>query len=178
MRAKRAQRKRVVCIGHGPIFFGPHHKSPWEDVWLRWHKGKPSRGMARAAPTLECAAELRAELEMNEEIRRKPISHDSTAEERQAWYREEDAVYAAQLKELETQPYSSDTDFAPKSWDNRPALGTVVTKANGIDRAEAERMLAYYLGRHYGLRNVKFVWKRPDFCVQPAGFGNYDDEGE
>lgn len=178
----RPTRKRVVCTGHGPIFFGPQYRSPWEDVWVRWRRGKPSAGPGHVGPCLQSANELRAEIRMHEDIRNRPDDADlrikglswssSTFAERQGWYRTDDAVAEQVLGELETQPYADDGDKWPSA-KSKPSLANIYTKANGIDRAEAERMLAYYLEKHYGLRNVRFVWKRPAYCVTPMGFGEY-----
>jgi len=49
----------------------------------------------------------------------------------------------------------------------------IVTPAKGMDRAEAERMLTWWLHREHGLTNVKFVWKKPEIVAAAMGFGNY-----
>jgi hypothetical protein len=69
----------------------------------------------------------------------------------------------AMLDALERAPNAVD-DWDPPN---------VYTRAVGIDRAEAERMLAFLLERRYGVLNPKFDWKRPDVCISPTGFGDY-----
>jgi hypothetical protein len=55
----------------------------------------------------------------------------------------------------------------------------VYTRALGIDRAEAERMLVFLLERRFGVRNPKFERRKTDFCITPTGFGDYSaiDDG-
>lgn len=145
------QRKHVMAICYGPIAFGPHYKSPWEDVWLRW-KGKPGRRRYYTAPTLICRAELIADLERHRERQKK----------RPKLYVTDIAHDEAILRALECSPHAVD-DWDPPN---------VCTRAIGIDRAEAERMLAFLLERRYGVLNPKFEWKRTDFCITPTGFGD------
>lgn len=146
------QRKHVIAVCHGPIAFGPHYKSPWEDVWLRW-KGKPGRRRYCSAPTLICRAELVADLERHRERRK------SRAKSCAADLAHDEAI----LHALEASPYVVD-DWDPPN---------VYTRAVGLDRAEAERMLAFLLERRYGVMSPKFEWKKTDFCITPTGFGDY-----
>lgn len=154
------QRKHVIAICYGPIAFGPRYKSPWEDVWLRW-KGKPGRRCYYSAPTLVCRAELVADLARHRERRKKRPKSNPT-----------DIAYdEAILQALEDSPYAVD-DWDPPN---------VYTCAIGLDRAEAERMLAFLLEHRYGVMNPKFKWKKKtDFCIMPTGFGDYStiDETE
>ena len=94
----------------------------------------------------------------------------TTKKERASWYLEDDARMRAALKVLETQPY-----YVDPPWPGQDKhLETVYTNAKGIDRAEAERMLAFYLAEVFGVKNPKFVWDRPEIIIMPTGFGNYD----
>lgn len=129
------QRKRVIAICYGPIAFGPHYKSPWEDVWLRW-KGKPGRRCYHSAPTLIWRAELLADVKRHRERQKK----------RPKWYADDIAHDEAMLYVLEDSPYAVD-DWNPPN---------VYTRAIGMDRAEAERMLAFLLERGYAVLNPKF----------------------
>lgn len=168
-------KKRIRCICHGPIAAGPQYQSPWEDVWLRW-KGKPGRKKYYAAPTLVCSAEIPVELESHEQIRNRedvpPIAglefSPTTKEERASWYREDDERLRAAQEALKTQPYHIDP-----TWIQGRHLETIYTNAKGIDRAEAERMLTFYLREVFGVKNPKFQWDRPRIIVQPIGFGVY-----
>ena len=144
------RRKRIVAVCYGPIAFGPQYRSPWEDVWIRW-KAKPGRRLYYAAPTLICRAELLADLKWTRERQRKrPQLADITHDE-------------AMLAALEVSPYAADDCDPPN----------VYTRANGISRAEAERMLAFLLERRHGIRNPKFHWRKTGFCITPTGFGEY-----
>jgi len=146
------QKKHVVTTCHGPIAFGPRYKSPWEDVWLQW-KGKPGRRRYYSSPTLVCRAELVVDLERNREL----------LTQQGEMYATDVAHDEAMLDALERAPNAVD-DWDPPN---------VYTRAVGIDRAEAERMLAFLLERRYGVLNPKFDWKRPDVCISPTGFGDY-----
>lgn len=146
------QRKHVIAVCHGPIAFGPHYKSPWEDVWLRW-KGKPGRRRYYSAPTLICRAELVADLEWHHRLPKKGAQLQSS----------DTAHNEAMLQALERSPHVVD-DWDPPN---------VYTRAVGIDRAEAERMLAFLLECRHGVLNPKFEWKKTDFCITPTGFGDY-----
>lgn len=151
--------KRIQCFTNYPIGQYPHAKLPWEDVYLRW-VGKPGQTIYHAAPCLECAAELTVSLKMNAEIRAKyPDGHADD------WYREDDARYLKALAVLEHFPYTFYGEGAGL---------TIVTKAQGFDKWEAERMLAWWLGVEHAIESPKFVWMRPKFVVCPTGFGNYD----
>jgi hypothetical protein len=144
------QRKRIVAVCYGPIAFGPQYRSPWEDVWIRW-KAKPGRRLYYAAPTLICRAELLADLKRTRERHRKrPRLADITHDE-------------AMLAALEVSPHAADGCDPPN----------VYTRANGINRAEAERMLAFWLERRHGIKNPKFGWRKTDFWITPTGFGEY-----
>ena len=179
-------RKRILCFCHFPFAQYPDAKVPWDDVYLRW-KAKPGRRVYRAAPCLVCKAEVLADLKMHEEIRNEktirvwsltaedgfgskqseePLSEEVIAEH-QTWYREDDARYRQVLEDLETQ------EFAMIG--GEPGL-TLYTSAKGINRREAERMLAWWLYGTQGFANPKFVWKKPKYIVEPMGFGDYSAE--
>lgn len=151
-----AVRKHIQAICHGPIAFGVQYKSPWEDVWLRWH-GKPGRTRYYLGPTLCCEAELIADLEMNIECQRKHPEYD---------YSEDIDGSRRMLQDLRG------SRFASELVGGTPGI---YTKANGIDRKEAEAMLAFMLEKRFDIKNPKFDWRRQtDFCVSPMGFGHYE----
>ena len=116
-------RKHVRAICYGPIAFGLHLQ-----ITMGRRLG-PMDGQARrrvyyAAPTLICRAELIADLKRTRKRHRKrPRLEDITHDE-------------AMLAALEVSPYAAD-DYDPPN---------VYTRATGINRAEAERMLAFLLG--------------------------------
>jgi hypothetical protein len=152
-------RKRIQCFADFPFAQYPDAKVPWDDVYLRW-KGKPGRRVYRAAPCLECEAELKMDLKIHEDIRQRYNGeHDD-------WYRKEDADYQRVLAELAVADYAASGEGAGLC---------IYTKSHGIDKHEAERMLAWWLNRTHGIRNPKFVWNRPKFIVTPMGFGEYPE---
>jgi hypothetical protein len=170
-------RKRIRCFADFPFAQYPDARVPWDDVYLRW-KGKPGRTVYRAAPCLECDAELKVELKIHEDIRNREDTDEvnvldslrpartTTKEERQSWYRDEDATYQRVLKDLETVNYAESGEGAGLC---------LYTKAAGINKHEAERMLAWWLNKTHGIRNPKFVWNRPKIIVTPMGFGEYPE---
>lgn len=89
----------------------------------------------------------------------------STKAERQSWYREDDADAQRILTELETQDFACDGEGGALQ---------IYTKANGIDKREAERMMGWWLENKYHITAPKFCWKRPRCFVTPMGFGNYE----
>lgn len=180
--------KRIRCYCHGPIAFGSRYKSPWEDVWLKW-KGKPGRAVYRAAPTLMCRQEIVADMEMHEHIRADRQGHkmslgpsngfsseaqwthselsEAEWQEKQSRYRDDDEECHGLLAQLDRQQFVIN---------GAGSLASVYTNANGIDRAEAERMLAYFLRDQYDIHNPKFVWDKPDRelgAIMPHSFGDY-----
>lgn len=112
---------------------------------------KPAEQVVRA---VACDG-LLADLERTRERHRKrPRLEDITHDE-------------AMLAALEVSPHAAD-DYDPPN---------VYTRARSINRAEAERMLAFLLERQHGIKNPKFEWKKTNFCITPTGFGGYDDPG-
>lgn len=170
-----SSRKHIRCFADYPFAQYPDTKVPWDDVYLTW-KGKPGRKTYRASPCLECDAEVKMDLKMHEEIRNREgewnaldslrTAPRATKEERQSWYREDDAVYMQVLKDLET------SEFAESG---KGAGLCIYTKSVGINKREAERMMAWWLEKHYGIRNPKFVWNKPKTIITPMGFGSYPE---
>ena len=156
-----SRRKRVQCFGHGVLNEGPHYRTAWQDVWLRW-KGS-DRKVCRAAPCvlsynkamfdlLSAQADLQCETEPEERARL-----EADVAERQAT-----------VACLDAHRYHA-TDGP---WAN------VTTWAMSIDRAEAERMLAHLLEAHYGVRNPKFVWRRHKSKHGPVVAHSFMPEGD
>lgn len=150
-----SQRKHIQVFCHGNLGVSQTAKSPWEDCWLRW-KGKPGRKVYHASPCLMSVAEVHHDLQMHAEIR---ATHNEPE-----WYLDEDADGRALLDMLQVEPYACR---------GTGARLMIVTPANGFDRAEAERMMSWWLDWEHHIRNVKFVWNKPEIIVQPTGFGYY-----
>ena len=141
--------KTITAICHGALPRWPTAISPWSDVWLRW-KGKPRRKVYYAAPCL-CG---RDNLDFDRMITEKCAKDNPEFD-----YSEDIAREQAMADALERQPYAFDDHDMPN----------VYTRAAGIDRAEAERMLRFFLRERHGLKDVKFRWKKPRIHVFPFG---------
>ena len=148
-------KKTIRCQTHG--LMGRYTSAPvaWEDIWISW-KGKPGRTTYKASPCVICSAELEFDMWLHDKIRREQNEPD--------WYLDEDENAREALATLERQEY------AVMGVD---ASLQIVTKAKGIDRKEAERMLAWYLLRYHRVRNPKFSWQRSEYLVASTGFGDY-----
>lgn len=148
-------RKRIMVMCHGPLGVKSGSRDSyhvtWDDVWLRW-TGKPGRRVYRAAPCLMTVREVEADMYLNEEVRR--TSNEPT------WYRDQDADYTTALKMVQGEGYGC-VRFG--------AAPSIVTPALVIDRAEAERMLTWWLDHAHGIRNPKFSWVKTKYVIVPMG---------
>lgn len=156
-----AQRKRIYCSCHGAIAAGPQYRTHWEDIWLKW-QAKPGRQWYYAAPMVGTRADLEAESWLSIEVQRKHPEHD---------YREDITYNERMLAALDSAPFARDTHECPN----------VYTNAKYIDRAEAERMLTWFLLDAHGIANPKFVWKKATafaHSVSFAGIDKGDEESE
>lgn len=147
-----SMKKEILLDCHGPIAVSPKYESPWEDVWLTF-KRRPNR-VERLGPCLVSRANLEWELQGHREYFAEHPKAD--------WLHETLAQEEAILARLREQPYV----LEPLS---RPGIPNIYTRAASIDRAEAERMLAWYLAEAYDIREPKFRWKRPRVVIIPCG---------
>lgn len=141
----RRKRKRVQCFGHGVLNAGPHYRTAWQDVWLRW-KGS-DRKVHRSAPCVLSYHEavfdkLSAEADLTCEA-------DSAERAR---LEEHLAEHQAAVAQLDAHEYHIENVNGP--------CPNVKTWAPYIDRAEAERMLAHLMEVRFGVKHPKFVWRR------------------
>lgn len=136
-------KKRIICRGHGPLNAGPHYRTVWDDVWLSW-KGKPGRRTYRAAPCLMTEVDLDQEIVSTQELILKYPDID--------WADELHRLLTIKSA-LAVSPYVTDMHGRfPDTW----------TRAEYIDRAEAERMLRHMLACRYHVTGpVKFIWRKP-----------------
>jgi hypothetical protein len=104
-------------------------------------------------------ADLEAELWIDREIQRKHPEHD---------YSDDITRTEQMLRQLDSAPFVRD------DWD----CPNVYTNASAIDRAEAGRMLAWFLEDKYAVRNPKFIWPKPDFIVQGVSFAGIGERSE
>lgn len=150
--------KKIRCRCYGWIATTRSAKSPWEDVWLRW-KGKPGRRTYTAAITLKCRAEVLVDQQYGRELQ----AEDPDSGFWPTNVAETERMLAALAKET----YIVGPDADPTY---------IYTSANGIDRAEAERMLAFFFRQRHGIGSPQFKWNRLKAgpAVIPLGFGNSD----
>lgn len=132
--------KRVRLFCHGALSAGPQYQTHWEDVWLRW-KGKPGRKLYYAGPCLCTRADLESHL---------VIDRDLVRQYPGGWHDKNVAVSETLLAILDRQAFAVDDYDCPN----------VYTNADFIDRAEAERMLVWFLKERHGVTNPKFVWQK------------------
>lgn len=144
------KQKRIICRSHSVLAAGPHYQTYWDDVWLRW-KGKPGRRTYYEAPMLASRAHLEGELSTDKAMQQKSPKHDWAI----------DIVYSEKmLAMLDAAPYVREEGPCPN----------VYTNAEYIDRAEAERMLRWFLHETHGITNPKFIWKKSDLIVHNVSF--------
>lgn len=144
------RQKRVVCRGHCPIFVEPDYPQPWADVWVRF-KGRPGK-VFTFGPTLVTKRELEVDLMLDEQVQAEHPEFDYSEEindNRKAL----DGLAADDIVVGPVSPYGTPSIYTTKDF---------------IDRREAERMLAKFIGT-FGYRNLKFIWKRPKIIACPVG---------
>lgn len=144
---RRLPRKRVLISCYGPIAFDKKYGSPWEDISIRYKK-RPGKPVNRWLTAISYDALLQ-DIEFEKEL----IGE----------YPEHEEAYTKQLRKLENIQEKLKTDDIYYEDDE----GNFYTTAKRITRAEAERLLDYFM-KINGFTNIKYVWKRPDFCVQPV----------
>ncbi len=146
-----AKQKRVRCFGHSPLNLGPHYTVSWDDVWLRW-VSKPGKTIQRLGPCLCSLTDAMAEIDENTWV----LTHapDLVAKYGREYYQEE----LNSARDLVRRIKDEGLICVAKSTDDR--LPILYTSARVIDRAEAERMLAWWLSVAYGVKRPKFQWKK------------------
>ena len=149
--------KLIVCSGHGPLQVNGKHKVPWEDVWIEW-TGKPGRKKMRFGPTLVGYAELLDQIDFEKEM----VAEYPDVEE----YKRDLLDYEHAAKTLAV-IYETCAIIDPK-YRTTP---NIYTSKRMIDRAEAEKMLGYYLRNYHGIERPRFKWKRARYVVDPMSFG-------
>lgn len=144
--------KRIQLYCHEPYVLRPAYQQPWSDVWIRY-KTRPGR-VHRYGPTLISLPDQRRTVDFLKGFyRNHPEFEDDTEEVSNA------EKVLARLEKGET---VVEEGTAPGF--NCP---TIYTPANGIDRAEAERMIYLFLAS-VGVRRAKLVWKRPSILAIPT----------
>jgi hypothetical protein len=150
-----SQRKHIRVHCYGPIAVSKDYESSWEDIWLRW-KDRP--GHARKAMVTICG---RANLENDIDIQRECLA-DATRDKKD--YAHEFSAELATLRgvlDKLTTPESIAV-YPREAEDNCPDL---YCGREMLTRADAERVMAWWLEKKHGVRNVKFCWRRPRYMV-------------
>ncbi len=150
-------KKKVRLTSQGLYTLYPDYKVNWDDVYLKF---KIKRTTVYLAPCLCSYGNLLHDIE----VRKKVAKECSECDEK--WYENE-------VKSLETIRDNLNTgtkhavNATPK---NRFKPGEefvfadIYTRAETIDKNEAENMLSFYLNM-LDCKNVKYSWKRPDFVI-------------
>lgn len=135
--------KLIHCRGHEPIFGDPLFKQPWTDVWIYW-SCKPGRRTEHIGPTLVSLPSAKQDLEITEACASKYPNLDYTAD----LARERTVIQALEAG-------------AEMHYEANSHIPQITTSKDYIDRAEAERMLRFYLKEEHNLPVVRFKWHRP-----------------
>jgi hypothetical protein len=144
--------KTIRCRCFGPMAANPNDQCPWDDVWLRW-TSKPGRRKVRVGTTLVSRRELQAD------YRRAECPPDVPPDPEPACVAEWRRVLAALDREHRVVGATADPTY-------------IYTNSAGIDRTEAERMLALFLRERHGIEAPRFRWDRLSrAAVIPLGFG-------
>ena len=147
--------KLIHCSGRDPVSVGREYRVPWCDVWIRW-AGR-GREVVRLGPTLKTLNEVKADLIMDEECH---VEHP-------------DLNFTDDIERNRKMIAAAERDGFAHDAPHPHGIPNIVTARGYIDRAEAERMLRWFLADAYGFRSVRFKWKRVKMshCVMPMGFG-------
>jgi hypothetical protein len=136
--------KLVHCKGHEPIFIQPSFKQPWADVWINW-AAKPGRKRMRCGPTLVSLPSAKQDLELTKRCADENPSLD----------------YAEDLEREEIIVTVLEAGAEIHCDKSLSGIPQITTSKDYIDRAEAERMLRFYLEQEHKLSVVRFKWHRP-----------------
>lgn len=146
-------KKKVYVRCYAPIAVDSSFSVPWCDVWLRFHD---RRKTAYKAPTLRSRLNLLSDLEINQECAAEYPVHKSL-------YEDDIQKYNWILRFLESNPFYCDLFNVDQP--------DIFTAKDLIDRAEAERMIDWYL-RSLGFNGCVQKWKRPSCIVRPLSILN------
>jgi hypothetical protein len=144
-------RKRVTVTCWEPMAVDPTAQQLWGDVWIRF-KARPGRRAYSFGPCLCSRKDLERDL----------AGFDSDAGATLADFSEDIAYVHSVLETLRNQPFW----FNPDDDMSRRGTPNIYTATDWIDRAEAERMLTYFMST-LGHHNPRFHWKRPKIIFQP-----------
>lgn len=155
------KQKRVHVVTHGPLAVYPTAEIGWEDVWLRVSSG---RRTLRLAPCLVSRKHLCSDIHLT-----KKSVHETNE------FGEHARAALIELNDMLTQidAHGFAVDQKPKTTrrgrdpGREFAVANLYTRADWINKAEAERMIAFYLAT-LGLRNCVYKWKTPSFIAWPT----------
>lgn len=136
--------KLITVRSYDPIAADRNYRQPWSDVWISF-TGKPGRKRYQFAPTLVALPALIQDVELA----------------RYSGRADEIADCERILKVL------SATDFYVEARSAEAEFPSIYTSRKYLDREEAERMLAYFMGT-IGVASCRFKWRRPKFTMVPV----------
>ena len=143
---RRLPRKKVLVICYGPVAIGKQYESPWEDLTIRY-KTRPGKAINRWLTCVSYNALLQ-DIEFEKELITEYPEHDESYTK--VLLNLQDIVNKLEQNDI----YCNEED------------GDLYTKSENINRVECERMMNEFM-KIKGFSNIKYVWKRPDFCIQP-----------
>lgn len=154
--------KLVKCKGHGPLqnWGWPDLLVGWEDVWISW-SCKPGRKTAYRGPTLIGMVDLKSEIYFHGELVKEYPEEPSYQEDLDSLLSAKEQLLAGKPFVVEGGNKNCDSIYTAKDW---------------INRAEAEKMLAYYLRETEGMKDVRFKWVRAKRLVMPMSVGHPKEE--
>lgn len=152
----------VTCTG--PIALSRKYSCIWEDVYINWNIKPGRKNKKYLAPTLMSRTDIERDIELlKKEQKSVGKSYGSNINLDEVELCEEDEI--EYNKEI-LQELDKGNIFIQKDMDD--STPDVVTPKEYIDRDEAERMLTKLLEEWFGLKNIKFKWKRPNFVIIPT----------
>jgi hypothetical protein len=136
--------KLITVRCYDPIAVDKTYRQPWSDLWISF-TSKPGRRRYAFAPTLVSLPALKQDLQMALDVN--------------------DAAEAADCERIMQLLNEDDgLDIERGANEDQP---TIYTSREYIDRAEAQRMISYFLGT-LGYANCRFKWLRPKIVLIPV----------
>lgn len=159
--------KRVLIKSFSGLAVDPNYTVGWEDIYLELHW--PKRHKLYLAPTFMTRDDLVHDIKIQFQL-----AEENKKKEWAIKCEEHGKFLQGVLEQLDRDGMAVDAKLdckalaRSKSGDrNQFALSGVYTAKEWINRAEAERMITYYLGL-FGVKDAKYTWIRPSFFCHPV----------
>lgn len=150
-------RRIIRCKGHSALNVSTDEQVPWADVWISWVTER--RGKREYyAPALMSAYDLRGERELQRDLVKEYPK---------------DRTFKAELRIYEhiLEAFKDGERFFVNVHRNNKTQPEIYTSVDGIDRAEAEKMLTFFLKKK-GIDEPVFKWVGTDIVVGQISFGH------